>query len=260
MPYPQLTPEQLAQFDRDGFLVVENAVDPQELAALSETGLEIVRRRHSLAKDWDWRRGEALDNRVFRIVQCKVTEHFPWVVESRFRAWAAQFAAGLMQQEMVFWYDQFLGKPPGMGAPTPWHQDEAYWGRRLLNRGITCWMSTHDVNPANGCMHFIRGGHRELLTHRNPQEMASDLLVCEPGSDAEVVVCPIKAGSVTFHHSKTPHMTTGNTSENWRLTLAQHFWNPICKDLPPENYKWRVLVDQQNNDRVVVATGAVEKA
>ena len=97
-------------------------------------------------------------------------------------------------------------------------------------------------------MHFVRGGHKRLLQHRNPPEMASDLLVCEIPQDAEVVVCPIEAGTVTFHHSKTPHMTTGNSSERWRLVLTQHFRNPACKDLPEDNYPWRVHVKQRAID------------
>jgi hypothetical protein len=100
-------------------------------------------------------------------------------------------------------------------------------------------------------MHFVRGGHRRLLQHRNPPQMASDLLVCEIPPDAEVVVCPIEAGTVTFHHSKTPHMTTGNSSERWRLVLTQHFRNPACKNLPEDNYAWRVHVNQRTGERVL---------
>jgi len=259
MSYPEPTSQQLERFEQDGFLVVEDAMDADDLSALIGMSQEIIRRKHELAKDWDWRRGEELGKCAFRIVQCGVTANFPWVMQSRFRCWAAAFTAVLMRQPMEFWYDQFLGKPPGMGAPTPWHQDEAYWGRRLWDRGITCWMSFHDVGPENGCMHFVRGGHRTLNEHRNPPEMASDLLVCAVPPEADIVVCPLKAGSVTFHHSKTPHMTTGNTSERWRLTLAQHFWNPACKAQREQNYNWRVLVNQQNNERVRAEDGVVER-
>ena len=215
MPYPAPTSEQLKRFNDDGFLVVENAIDPQELDTLVRMGHEMIERPlDPKAKDWDWRRGL------------------------------------LMHQEMEFWYEQFLGKPPSIGAPTPWHQDEAYWGRTLRDRGVTCWTAFHSVGPENGCMHFVRGGHKRLLQHRNPPEMASDLLVCELPKDAEVVVCPIEAGSVTFHHSKTPHMTTGNSSDRWRLVLTQHFRNPACKGLPEDHYSWRVKVNQRTSEPV----------
>ncbi|MGH8241090.1 MAG: phytanoyl-CoA dioxygenase family protein, partial [Steroidobacteraceae bacterium] len=126
-----------------------------------------------------------------------------------------------------------------------------YWGRTLWDRGITCWTAFHPVGPENGCMHFVRGGHKQLLEHRNPPEMASDLLVCEIPPGAEVIVCPIAAGSVTFHHSKTPHMTTANSTQRWRLSLAQHFRNPVCKSLAEDSYPWRVRVSQRSDEQAL---------
>ena len=44
MPYPAPTSEQLERFNEDGFLVVENAIDPQELDALVQMGHEMIER------------------------------------------------------------------------------------------------------------------------------------------------------------------------------------------------------------------------
>lgn len=247
MYYSSPPAEDLRRFEADGFLVVENVIDAEECAALAAMGQEIIQGPRDGTNDWDWRQGEPLEKRAYRIVQCGVDQRFPWIVNSRFRGWAARFGAALMHQEMEFWYEQFLGKPPGIGAPTPWHQDEAYWGRTLSDRGITCWTAFHSVGPENGCMHFVRGGHGRLLEHHNPPEMASDLLLCEIPKGVEVVACPIDVGSVTFHHSRTPHMTTGNSSGNWRAVLTQHFRNPACRDAPEENYPWRVKVSQRTD-------------
>jgi len=161
MPYPAPTAEQLRQFNDDGFLVVENAIDPQELDALVRMAQEMIERPvDPKANDWDWRKGEPRENRAYRIVQSAVDRHYPWLVTSAFRTWAARFGGLLMQQELEFWYEQFLGKPSATGAPTPWHQDEASWGRTLRDRGLTCWTAFHSVGPENGCMHFVPGGHK----------------------------------------------------------------------------------------------------
>ena len=97
------------------------------------------------------------------------------------RAGRSHFASRLVGFDVEFWYDQFLAKPPGRSVATSWHQDEAYWGRDLDERGITCWMPFHDVDVANGCMHFIDGGHRDgVLPHERVPNMASDLLHCAP--------------------------------------------------------------------------------
>ncbi|MGH8179270.1 MAG: phytanoyl-CoA dioxygenase family protein [Steroidobacter sp.] len=258
MYYPLPSAADVQRFEEDGFLVVANVIDEEERRALVELGDEMIQRPRAGANDWDWRRGESLENRAFRIVQSGVDQHFPWLRSSRFRAWAARFGAALMRQDMEFWYEQFLGKPPGIGAPTPWHQDEGYWGRTLRDRGVTCWTAFHPVGPQNGCMHFVRGGHKQILEHRNPPQMASDLLVCEIPDDAEVIACPMEAGAVTFHHSATPHMTTPNVSRGWRLSLTQHFCNPVCKALPEDHYPWRVRVSQRSGERAL-ASGVKER-
>lgn len=247
MYYPEPTEDEIARFNADGFLIVRDAIDPGELQALVDMGAEMIGRPADWGKDWDWRRGEPLDQRAFRIVQSGVDRHFPWLPVSRFRRWSTRFGGALMGQEMAFWYEQFLAKPPGTGAPTPWHQDEAYWGRTLRNRGVTCWTAFHAVGVENGCMHFVRGGHRSVLAHRNPPEMASDLLVCDVPDESDIVACPIEAGSVTFHHSATPHMTTGNSTVRWRQSLTQHFRAPDCAPQEPDHYSWRVRVSQRGD-------------
>ena len=135
-----------------------------------------------------------------------------------------------------------------MSVPTYWHQDEGYWGRNLDDKGITCWMPLHDVDERNGCMHFIDGGHLGgVLDHRQPDNVQSDLLFCDPG-DTDVVVCPIRLGDVTFHHSKTPHMTTANTSDDWRLAVTQHMQVPGSGG-EGDHYPWKVYVNQITGQR-----------
>jgi hypothetical protein len=123
-----------------------------------------------MAYDWAWEKGKTTAEREFKIVQSAPTRFWPELNDSVFRRWAVAFASSLMGQPIEFWYDQFLAKPPGTGAPTLWHQDEGYWGRNLDDKGITAWMPFHDVDERNGCMHFGDGGHRDgVLEHRQPE-------------------------------------------------------------------------------------------
>jgi ectoine hydroxylase-related dioxygenase (phytanoyl-CoA dioxygenase family) len=166
-----------------------------------------------------------------------------------FRTWAIEYASALLGTPVEFWYDQFLAKPPQKSAATRWHQDEAYWGRNLDEKGITCWMPMHDVDERNGCMHFIDGGHRDgVLPHHQPAEVQSDLLCCEP-DESRTVACPIRLGTVTFHHGKTPHMTPANQTDRWRRVLTQHL---RAEGSPGEgdHYPWKVYVNQFTGDLV----------
>jgi ectoine hydroxylase-related dioxygenase (phytanoyl-CoA dioxygenase family) len=97
-------------------------------------------------------------------------------------------------------------------------------------------------------MHFIDRGHRGgVLTHRLVEGVQSDLLTCDVDA-ARAVVCPIARGDVTFHHSKTPHMTTANTSATYRKALTNHMQ---AKGAGGEggHYPWKIYVNQRTGER-----------
>jgi phytanoyl-CoA hydroxylase len=230
-------------FEEHGWLVVEDVIDPADLGRLEARCDEIIANKDTMAYDWAWQKGEGRDERTFRILQGSPSYEWNEFADAPFRTWATTFASALMGFEVEFWYDQFLAKPGGTSVPTLWHQDEAYWGRNLGDQGITCWMPFHDVDPRNGCMHFIDRGHRDgVLLHERPDHIQSDLLACHP-DESRMVVCPISLGSVTFHHSKTPHMTSANTTATWRRVLTQHF-KKAGNAGEGDHYPWKVWVEQ----------------
>jgi hypothetical protein len=248
MAYPRATAGDIAFFRTHGWLIVRDAIEPDDLGNLVARCDEILANLDTMAFDWAWQKGTPRDAREFRIVQASPSYHWPEFGDAPFRRWAIDFGSELMGQSLEFWYDQFLAKPPGRSAPTLWHQDEAYWGRNLDERGITCWMPFHDVDEANGCMHFLDGGHRlGVLPHRQPEGIESDLLTCEP-VEGQVVACPIRLGDVTFHHGKTPHMTPANVSPTWRRILTQHL-RAVGTKGEGDHYPWKVYVNQFTGER-----------
>jgi hypothetical protein len=248
--YPTASAQDIAFFQEHGWIALEDAIDPADLRYLEQRCDEIIANKEKLAYDWAWEKGTTRETRAFKIVQSSPTRLWPEINDSPFRHWAIAFAGALLGRPLEFWYDQFLAKPPGNDAPTYWHQDEGYWGRNLDERGITCWMPFHDVDPSNGCMHFIDGGHRDgVLEHRQPGHVQSDLLYCEP-DESRTVACPLKLGGVTFHHGKTPHMTPANSTQAWRRILTQHL-KAVGSEGEGDHYPWKVYVNQVTGERVV---------
>ena len=249
--YRPATDEDITFFRTHGYIVVRDVIDPAELDSITELCDKIIDKKEKLAFDWAWEKDKSRDEREFKILQSSPTMLWPDAVgDAPFRKWAVDFASALMGFELEFWYDQFLAKPPQKGAATLWHQDEGYWGRNLDDLGITCWMPFHDVDERNGCMHFIDGGQRDgVLPHRQPEHVQSDLLFCEP-DETRAVACPISRGSVTFHHSKTPHMTTANSTGAWRKILTQHL-RKVGAPGEGDHYPWKVYVNQITGERTI---------
>ena len=250
MAYPEPTPEQIASFQAHGFLVVEDAVPKEDLDELEAHCDKLILDKEKLAFDWAWDEKESKEQRSFKIVQSWPELVWPEIVDAPFRKWAGTFGSALLGKQVEFWYNQFLGKPPHNDAPTYWHQDEGYWGRNLLGRGITSWIPLQDVDATNGCMHFIDGSHLDgVLEHKGVEGMASDLLHCEP-DESRAVVCPVRRGGVTFHHSATVHMTTANNTDRWRKALTQHM-QVLGSGGEGDHYPWKVWVDQRSGTRHV---------
>ena len=109
-----------------------------------------------------------------------------------------------------------------------------------------------NINMKGGCMHFVAGGHLGgVLEHWQPPHIQSDLLMCAPDEGA-AVACPLVAGGVTFHHSKTPHMTTPNRSAGWRRAITTHM-RVVGSGGEGDHYPWKVYVNQFTGERTTPA-------
>jgi len=255
MSYPKPTQEQLDFFNEHGWLVVTDAIPQAALDELEGHCDSILTEKEKLAFDWAWDVKEDKDSRSFRIVQSSPSLVWKEIADQPYRKWLTEFGSGLMGMKQDFWYDQFLGKPPGKSVATEWHQDEGYWGRNLDDKGITCWIPLQDVDANNGCMHFIDKGHKDgVLTHHRVEGMASDLLTCNTEVDeSRMVVCPIKRGDVTFHHSKMPPMTTANMSKRWRKAVSNHM-QAVGAGGEGGHYPWKIYVNQRTGEVLVPVT------
>lgn len=243
--YPDATPELVASFATHGFLVVRRALPAAELDELERRCDLLLEDKARYANDWAWAEGEAKEERAFRIVQSSPSYVWPEIASQPYRQWLARFSSALMRQPMAFWYDQFLGKPPGASAATAWHQDEGYWGRNLWNKGITGWIPLQDVDVIDGCMQFVDRGHLDgVLEHRRVAGVQSDLLECDV-DEARAVPCPMARGDVAFHHSKTPHMSRANEGLRMRKAVTNHL-QVVGTGGEGDPYPWRVRVRQRS--------------
>jgi phytanoyl-CoA hydroxylase len=250
MHYPTASPDQIAFYREHGWLVVEDAIPQAELDALESRCEKILQEKDRFANDWAWSDKEDAKDRTFRIVQSSPSFVWREIREQPYRKWLVTFGNALTGLDLEFWYDQFLAKPPAKSVPTYWHQDEAYWGRNLDEKGVTGWIPLQDVDAGNGCMHFIDRGHVEgVLKHRHVEGVQSDLITCDV-DEARAIVCPIRRGDVTFHHSKTPHMTPANTSRAWRKAVTNHM-QAVGAGGEGDHYPWKILVNQRTGERVV---------
>ena len=233
-------------FHTHGFLIIEDATVVEEVSKIRDVYDRLFSERAG-RKDGNQYDLAGADEEGKPAVLPQIVNPVSYAPELEnlvFRKNSASIGKQLLGPDIEFQGEHAIMKPPEIGQAAPWHQDEAYWGPTLNNQGITCWMPFQDVNANNGCMHFIKNGHKKgILKHTNPEQMQSDQLICDI-EDSVIISCPIQVGSITFHHSKMPHMTTANKTDKTRYALSQHFHTESAKIDTKQQYNWKVIRTQ----------------
>lgn len=131
-------------------------------------------------------------------------------------------AKQLFGEEAAMGIGHAIFKPAGTGAPTPWHQDEAYWDPAQQYQNASIWMPLQEATIENGCLWFMPGSHEwPVLEHRpiggNVKIHGLEMIDTDFSKDA--VACPLPAGGITIHRNRTAHYAGANTSEIPRRAL-----------------------------------------
>lgn len=237
----ELSAAQIQGFHRDGFLALDALTKPEETATLREVYDELfASRRSDLGRDHLDLGAVDEDGRETLTQILNPAKHAPTLGDTQARINALSIARQLLGAETSAGGDHAIMKPPGHGAPTPWHQDEAYWDPRYRHSGISIWMPLQEATLDNGCMQFLPGSHAlDVVPHRLVDADAHALEVAEPVDEDRAVACPIPAGGCTIHHCRTLHYAGPNRSDGPRRAYIMGFSVPAIPLETPNDYYWQ---------------------
>lgn len=126
----------------------------------------------------------------------------------------------LIGEPPVLFQEMAMIKPPG-GREKPWHQDHAYFNLPLDTRVAGAWIALGDVNPENGCMFVIPGGHTD---GPRPHFMRRDWQICDTEiRESNCKALPMKTGDLLLFDAKLPHGTPVNRTKEFRWALQFHY-------------------------------------
>ncbi len=238
-----LSPDDIDAFRRDGFLVVDSLTTADEVAQLRDIYDRLFQPGNDFAAGDRLELAGADDAGRELLPQILSPEKYaPELLEMRARVRAFDIARQLLGPETRSMGDHAIRKPPGHGAPTPWHQDEAYWDPALEYDAVSIWMPLQDATLGNGCMQFVPGSHhQDVLPHRHiSDDPAVEALEYDGDvADLPVTACPLPPGGATIHGSRTLHYTGPNLSDEPRRAYIMGFGRPSRRRDEPRDFYWQ---------------------
>ena len=128
-----------------------------------------------------------------------------------------KLAASLLHERVVGKNLQYFNKPPGVGQPTPPHQD-GYYFNLDPPEAVTMWLALDEVDQENGCVRYVRGSHRwGMRPHARTQVLGFSQGISDygqPEDSANEIAFPAHPGDLLAHHALTIHRADGNVSSS----------------------------------------------
>jgi phytanoyl-CoA hydroxylase len=250
---------QVAAFERDGFLVVPDAIDRERCAELIDRAGEIVdafdpstvsvfsTKEQTRTSDdvflasgdavtcffeehaFD-EHGELAQEKALSINKIGHALHDLDPVFDRFSRQPvfADAAAAIGFTDPKLLQSMYIFKQPRIGGEVSCHQDSTFlWTDPLSAVGF--WVALQDATIENGCLWAQPGGHRTPLRQRFVRDPAGgtrfdelDLTPLPEAAGPELVPIEAAAGTLVLLHGKLPHWSDVNRSATSRHAYTLH--------------------------------------
>lgn len=194
----------LRDFERDGFVIFENAIDPAQVEAIKQALLRVEREQDFGFRDTDFE-----GKRTVRIYNLLV--HGPEFWEIPVHPTALAFAERVLDEELQLSSLSSITLSPGQGAQ-PIHADDQLIPVPKPHQPFTlnCVWAISDFTEENGATRLVPGSHK-----------ASGMP--EYDIDCDTVPGVMPAGSLLFWHGSLWHAGGENRSNERRFAVANYY-------------------------------------
>ncbi len=223
-----VTDERRAQFEREGYCILENVI--------ARADLEMLREECRFLVDESEREMEAagesvrdINHRGKRYFISKRHTDRPRLRDFLFSEPMAEICRSLIGDDVWLFNEQFVVKSAELGMPFSWHQDSGYIDKRCPHAPyLSLWCALDDVGEENGTIYVLPFSRAEVTSRidHERQPGTNDLVGYRGEDEGEPAIVP--AGSIVAFSSVSFHRSDANrTGEPRRIFLAQYSTEPI---------------------------------
>jgi len=235
---PVISDEQIDAFKNDGFLVVRQGFNADEMKQIDSWSKELVGLPEASGKHWVYHekslKGDDADL-IGRIENIAPFHDGFAELSQVLRAPVAQ----LLGEEAELFKEKVNFKMPGGDGFKPHQDSQAGWDY-YADFFISALVSIDEATPENGCLKMVSGHHQRGLF--KSWEPLSD----EDMAGMEFVLVPTKPGDVVFFDCYAPHASDPNLTDHTRriyyatynrLSAGSHmaqYYADKHKNFPPD--------------------------
>lgn len=252
----RLSSEQIAHYDREGYIVCEVLLDESDMAPAREAMTQKV---DAIARDLlaAGKISHALESEPFETRLARLFENLSDADFLEYgRGWRDRLPGyfHLMSNPKILdVVESLIGpelfsnpvynvrpKVPGVAAgAVPWHQDKSYWPDANANPVITVWIPLVESTHENGCLHLIPRTHKKrAVAHGREEYSGTGYLEIAPeeigGRKKEIIALPMQAGSAVLFNDRLIHSSTPNKSTHVRWSVDLRY-QPTSQDPMPQH-------------------------
>jgi ectoine hydroxylase len=215
MSFLHMTPEQIAAFDDDGFVVVDGLLNDREIDLLRE----VARADQQIAANRS-SRADGEGGSVDLVVNNDLVDDSIYAAIVRSER-IVDTMEELLVDEVYHYHNKMILKEPRVGGAWAWHQDYGYWYNNgcLYPYMASCMIAVDRATRENGCLQVLRGSHLMGRVDHMPvgeQTGADPERVAVALNRHELVYCELEPGSAVFFHCNILHRSDQNTSPDPR--------------------------------------------
>jgi ectoine hydroxylase-related dioxygenase (phytanoyl-CoA dioxygenase family) len=237
----KLSEDRVRQFWNDGFLVVENLLDEDEIRILRDRAEWVAGGEAShiaktlLQVEPQVAAGEAqAGNYADSLRKMSHLAFYDEVFEAHARnPKILDGIESLLGPDLKLYQDQLFMKPPKIGSRQRYHQDMPLGFYIDPPSMVTCWAALDDATIENGCLWMLPGTHQYGILEESKWAEYERMSV--EGRLPEERPVELKTGSCSFHHGLILHASRPNLTDKRRRGYATHYVSAKCRFTgPPE--------------------------
>ncbi len=214
----RLSDEQIAAYDRDGFVFPVRIMPEEDARTFGNRILE----------------NEAAGKLKARGGETKFYLRFPWVHELATHPNILDAVEDLIGPDIMLYHNSIWAKRGGGGHYVSWHQDNTYFGHYPCEV-LSVWIALTPANVENGCMQFLPGTHAlgQLPLAGNDVNDANMLTSGQTvdfnPSRVDPVAIELQPGEASIHHAFLIHGSLPNQTDSMRMGMTLIYHPPHLK-------------------------------